>query len=80
MCERCDLIDYRVADIWRPCWQPAIKPVKVLIDDGRSLAAENTQLKRTVDQQAEAIRHLQAVDRWPHLQDSAKPPAPKLID
>ena len=80
MCERCDLIDYPVADIWRPCWQPATKPVKVLIDDGRSLAAENTQLKRTVDQQAEAIRHLQAVDRWPHLQDSAKPLAPKLID
>lgn len=22
MCERCDLIDYKVADIWRPCWVP----------------------------------------------------------
>lgn len=25
MCERCDLIDYKVADIWRPCYVPPNK-------------------------------------------------------
>lgn len=80
MCERCDLIDYPVADVWRPCWQPHQKPVKVLIDDGRSLAQELKDAQRIIQQQADAIRHLQAVERWPHLADTPTHPTLKLID
>lgn len=26
MCEKCDLIDYPVADVWRPCYVPRVQP------------------------------------------------------
>lgn len=80
MCERCDLIDYPVADLWRPCWQPSRAPVKVLIDDGRVLAHELKDAQRIIQQQAEAIRHLQSLERWPHLAETQTPQTPKLID
>ena len=80
MCERCDLIDYPVADVWRPCWQPRSKPIKVLIDDGRSFATELKDAQRIIHQQAEVIRHLHAIERWPHLAETHQPQAPKLID
>ena len=80
MCERCDLIDYPIADIWRPCWQPHQKPVKVMIDDGRSLAKELKDAQRIIQQQADAIRHLQSLERWPHLAETTPLQAPKLID
>lgn len=45
MCEKCELIDYGVADCWRPCYQPSRKshlPVPGRIFNQDDFAAQQT--------------------------------------
>ena len=57
MCERCGLMDYPVADVWRPCWQPnptdrrtaiPLRPIpgEEAFEPDRVLAIVRAQLKR----------------------------------
>ena len=59
MCHLCDLIDYPVADVWRPCWQPSHPPFKVKIPN-----EEDFEAAKIIQEQRQTIRGQQRrIDR-----------------
>lgn len=53
MCERCADIDYRVSDLWRPCWQPVQRPSRRRFVPGEE-DFEARSIIRTLRQQLKA--------------------------
>lgn len=47
MCAQCDLIDYPVADCWRPCYQPGRR--STLPPAGRIFNQDDFDAQRTID-------------------------------
>lgn len=60
MCDLCDLIDYPVADCWRPCYVPALKPTQMPLLPRGAWSDESEILQQTVSdliRQVKALRY-----------------------
>lgn len=82
MCAKCDMIDYMVADCWRPCYQPPPQPRNFIPtsprggfdDEGwayqHKINALIDKIKRLERENGELRKQLEYIEQQRHQQQS----------